>query len=321
MISRINFRKSQTLFVSICKIICLAKPKIYQILFAPPVAAWEIIMSTRKIESATFIITSISLLLAAVAIVLLFVLGIKGSKPIFSASGAETDTENDSGNQEDNSQSTGTVPTSVVLDETPDYGQSYIDSIIFLGDSTTAHMRSRGVLTGGTETKQVWSGENNTLNLDYNIDTTTIVYPETGEKITIGQAASLKKPEYMVITMGINNGVAYCTETQFKSYYQKLIDTILENSPGTKIMLQSIFPVSAQKEKDTPSLANSRIDAANVWVKEIAEQNNLRYLETATILKDATGALKPEYDNGDGLHLTADGYRALLEYIRTHGYK
>ena len=83
----------------------------------------------------------------------------------------------------------------------------------------------------------------------------------------------------------------------------------------------SIAKYSSQKEKDTPSLANSRIDAANVWVKVIAQQNNLRYLETATILKDATGALKPEYDNGDGLHLTADGYRALLEYIRTHGYK
>ena len=32
-----------------------------------------------------------------------------------------------------------------------------IDKFIFLGESTTYHLKSRGVLSGGTQTTQVWA--------------------------------------------------------------------------------------------------------------------------------------------------------------------
>lgn len=277
-------------------------------------------MNSKTTEKITGILTLAAVILTIVAIIMIILLGVRGFKTN-EPEGNEKGTGDKQESENTETDHTSTPVSSTTLGSTPDYGQTYIDSIVFLGDSTTAHMRSRGVLKDGKDTKQVWSGENNTLNLDYNIDTTTIIYPETGEKVTIGKAAELKKPEYMVITMGINNGVAYCDETKFKAYYQKIIDAIKSSSPDTKIMLQSIFPVTKQKQEETPSIANSRIDNANEWVKQIAEQNNLRYLDTASILKDSSGNLKSEYDNGDGLHMTASGYQALLDYIRTHGYK
>ena len=207
----------------------------------------------------------------------------------------------------------------VTLSESADMGQSYIDSIIFLGDSTTYHMINRAVLTGGKDTKQVWSGNKGTLTLDGNIHKTSIVYPDTGAEMTIAEAAAAKKPKYMVITLGVN-GVAYATETQFKAYYDKLITAIKQASPDTKIILQSIFPVSESYDQKGGKLCNANIDIANGWIMQIASEHGCKYLDTASVLKNDNGAMIALYDNGDGIHMTADAYRAVLQYIRTHGY-
>ena len=213
-----------------------------------------------------------------------------------------------------------TVPdNSAVLGESADMGQEYIDSIVFLGDSTTYHMINRAVLTGGKDTEQVWSGALGTLTLDGNIHKTTIVYPKTDTEMTIAEAAAQEKPKYMVITLGVN-GVAYANETQFKAYYGKLITAIKEASPNTKIMLGSIFPVSESYDQKGGKLCNANIDVANGWIKQLAAEQGCKYLDTQSVLKNDQGTMIAAYDNGDGIHMTADAYRAVLQYIRTHGY-
>ena len=87
-------------------------------------------------------------------------------------------------------------------------GWEYIDSFIFIGESTTAHLKSRGVLSGGTETKQVWSPKNATVNLDTTTGTLKIVYPETQEEISIGEAAKRKRPQRVMLTFGLNGAVS-----------------------------------------------------------------------------------------------------------------
>ena len=203
----------------------------------------------------------------------------------------------------------------VTLSATADAGMAYQDSIIFVGDSLTAHLVSRGVLTGGAETKQVWCPENNMMNLNSEVTAAKIVYPETGEKMTVAEAAALAKPKIMIITLGTDWGVSYLGEEEFKSCYSGLIKDIQKASPKTKIILQSIFPVT----DFCPNLTNTKIDNANKWVKAIAEENGCRYLDTQSILKDEKNNLKAEYCNSaDGIHLGADAYKAILNYIRTH---
>ena len=60
--------------------------------------------------------------------------------------------------------------------------EDIIDKIIFLGESTTYHLKSRGVLSGGTQTTQVWAPKSGTLMLDTSTAHCRIVYPETNEK-------------------------------------------------------------------------------------------------------------------------------------------
>ena len=202
------------------------------------------------------------------------------------------------------------------LPETPDAGMAYQDKLIFVGDSLTAHLVAREVLTGGKMTKQVWRTENNMLNLNSEVTAAKIIYPETGESMTIAQAAGKAKPEIMIVTLGTDWGVSFLTEADFKACYTALIRDIQAASPDTTVILQSIFPVTASAK-----LKNDKIDTCNSWVREIAAECGCPYLDTQTVLKGADNALKPEYCNSsDGIHLHKEAYVAILQYIRTHAY-
>ncbi|MBE6538772.1 MAG: hypothetical protein E7671_04865 [Ruminococcaceae bacterium] len=210
-------------------------------------------------------------------------------------------------------------PASTVLGETEDMGQEYIDSLIFLGDSTSYGLKAYKMLKDEKNTKQVWTTKTATLSLG-DILTKKIVYPNTGKEMTIAEAAALAKPEYLVITLGIE-GVTFLDEDAFKAQYTSLVEAVKVASPETKIMLQSIFPV-ASSFKTTDKLNNPLVDKANGWVLSIAENTGVRYLDTQSVLKDENGALNPKYDNGgNGINLNDTGFNAVLNYIRTHGYK
>ena len=217
--------------------------------------------------------------------------------------------------------SSDTLKSHAALKETPDYGANYINTIIFLGDSTISHMRGAGVLYEGDTTTQIWSDADGKLALDAKIDKTEIYLPASDRTLYITDAAAELKPDYLLITVGLENGVRYCTEAQFKDYYTRLVVAIKEASPSTHIILNSIFPVSKKYERNTQGISKDKIDAANSWIVEIAEAQGVKYLNSAEALKNGSGYLDSKYDSGDGLHLSADGYAAFFEYVRTHGYK
>ena len=212
------------------------------------------------------------------------------------------------------------------LKESEDMGQKYIDSFVFLGESTTYHLKSRGVLSEGTNTCQVWGTKSGTLMLDLSTYNCRIVYPETNEEIDISEAAKRKKPKYILLTFGLNGAVANISKGSkyFTDCYEKLINTIREASPETVVILQSCFPVAENMDMSNfsidVSMLNQYIDIINGWTMELAKELSLGYLNTTEILKDENGFLYPEYQSGDGYHLTKDAYLKILEYIRTHGY-
>lgn len=204
-----------------------------------------------------------------------------------------------------------------VLAETADAGQAYIDKLVFLGDSTTYGLRAYKMLAGGKDTTQVWTPKIGTLTLSQ-ASFATIVYPETDEELTIADAVAKKKPEYLVITLGVN-GVAFMKEDYFKSEYKKIIDSVQTASPDTKIICQSIFPV-AKTYARLESINNELIDAANKWICEIAAECGVKYLDTNSALRDADGWLPEDYHNGDGMHLQTNSFTIELNNIRTHAW-
>ncbi len=204
-----------------------------------------------------------------------------------------------------------------VLQVTDDAGAEYLSKIIFLGDSTTYGLKRYGMLTAGKETTQVWTPANGTLTL-YQTAVSTIVYPNTGEEILISEAVERNHPEIMVITLGVN-GIAFLKEDYFKSEYVKLVESIQQISPNTKIILQSIFPVAASYANQD-QINNEKINAANGWIVEVAKNCGVKYLDTASALVGIDGFLPEHLQNGDGMHLNEAGFKIELDYIRTHAY-
>ena len=208
--------------------------------------------------------------------------------------------------------------TQTVIVETADTGAEYLDKLTFLGDSTTYGLKAYGVLSGGKGTKQVWTPASGTLTLAYQ-SIATIVYPETGEEITITEAVERKKPEYMVITLGVN-GVSFMDEENFVREYTDLVTRIQEISPDTKMILNSIYPVAASY-KYLHDINNDKIRAANVWIEQVAGDTGTRFLNTFEALVGPDGYLPESYHNGDGLHMNEASFKIILDYIKTHEYK
>jgi len=203
---------------------------------------------------------------------------------------------------------------SAMLAQTPDYGADYLSRFVFLGDTNTHALSSSGAVPAA----QVWSTENGDWNIKDCTNTYISLVDASGnsQEMTIYNAAAVRKPEYLVINIGLT-GLTKINEAEFKAAYTTLIDTIRLGSPDTKVICQSILPVA---ESMTDEVKNSRITRANEWILEVAEETGTRYLNAAELLMDDTGNLRPEYSSGDGITLSEPGCQAVLLYIRTHGY-
>ncbi len=205
------------------------------------------------------------------------------------------------------------------LSSTHDYGDIYIKQMLFFADSAMADISKFDMIS---DKNDIITGRSGDMPLDFNTSTAeTSLLSQDGKAQSIVDIVALKKPKYLLISIGLNNGVEHCTEQKFKEYYTKLIDAVKEASPETKIILQSVFPVSRKVSFSEPDKSNKKIDEANEWIEQLCNSLSVKYLNTAEVLKGTGGSLKSEYDSGDGIHLNEKGYNEVVTYIRTHGYK
>ena len=199
-----------------------------------------------------------------------------------------------------------------------DAGEEYLDRITFLCESPTYWMWPFGLLNGGTETKQIWTGPEGTMTLKY-LRGYKMLDPFDNVERTIAETAALHHPDILVIALGLN-GLSAMTETQFKTEYCHLIDEIREASPDTQIILQSLYPL-LPTFKHWGEFTNALLSEANAWILEIAEDYGLPYLDTFSALLAEDGNAHPEWMMNDGLHPNKEGLQQILLYIRTHAWK
>ena len=198
-----------------------------------------------------------------------------------------------------------------ILAETEDKGSDYLSQIIFLGDVTSYDLSYYYAVPAN----QVWTTADHTLSLK-TADTAQIAYPDTGEALTIAQAAARKTPPYIVITLG-RDDIALGKDV-FKQKYKDLINSIWSSSPSTVVICQSIFPVV---ESLAGGVTNTRINTANAWIIELCGEINCRYLNVHDALADSSGALQADYAGNDGIQLSVVGCGAVTSFIKTHGYQ
>lgn len=206
----------------------------------------------------------------------------------------------------------------VILPLSEDMGQEYVDRLTFICDSPTYWMWPWGLLGGGEDSTSIWTGPEGTMTLCYQ-SSYCILDPFDRQEKPIRQVVEEHKPEYLIIALGIN-GISFMDEEEFKADYADLVSDILEISPGTKLMCQSIYPITPAY-RWWGDITNVMITEANSWILDICEEYGVPYLNTFSVLLGEDGHAKRELMGGDGLHPNYEGLKTVLQYIRTHKYR
>lgn len=226
------------------------------------------------------------------------VMNLRGEKQEESA--AETPVVKSSGLQPD-----GTLHP---LAETGDAGESYLDSLTFLCDSSFSALR------GAELTKAaVWSSETGSLPMNI-IDSWKIRYPVDGSSISPASAAMTAKPGVLILAVG-SDGTQDMTKDGFVENYSSLIRAIAKGSPDTRIVCLSLPSVAASYAGE--DLSKDRVEEINGWIKAVCVETGAYYADLSDVLcKD--GWLRDEFADGSGRALNTSGLREVLSYLRNH---
>lgn len=206
----------------------------------------------------------------------------------------------------------GTLKT---LPETEDAGQEYVDSLTFLVDSSMAGLRDYGILSGGTETSQVWATPSGVLAVA-DIAECKIVYPNDGSIVAAADAAMLLQPEILVISIG-NDGIANIDQFDFIDHYDLLIADIRRNSPNTWVVCLPLTSVTMDYA-GSDGLTVAKCNEADTWVQTVCQQTGSIYCDAVSAVQDVSGALLQEYATSDGRTLNPTGISRILQYLRYH---
>jgi lysophospholipase L1-like esterase len=169
--------------------------------------------------------------------------------------------------------------------------------LLFLGDSITA---------GWGGQKETWEkafGPFKPANFGIGGDRTQHVL----WRITNGELEGIK-PKAAVLMIGTNNSNSDSAENIAKGI-TKIVQTILEKSPKTKVLLLAIFP---RGEKPNPQRA--KIREVNETIAKLDDGKSVFYLDIGDKFLQPDGTISREI-MPDFLHLSAKGYQIWAEAI------
>ncbi len=188
-----------------------------------------------------------------------------------------------------------------------------LSRVVFFGDSTTAHLAVRG----GIPKAQVWSGVGSTVLFETVNQIQCVHLSAENRDLTLADAVKLKKPEILVITLGVSGGAGILPKARFMATYRNMLSSVKVACPNTKILVQSILPLSEHSVKHYKHLTKESVTEANAWIMAVCREMGVPYLDTHTKLIDPdTGYLRPEYQNDEYMHLTKAAYAVVLRSVR-----
>jgi lysophospholipase L1-like esterase len=169
--------------------------------------------------------------------------------------------------------------------------------IVFLGNS----------ITDGAEWFEIFGGNPNIKNRGIGGDDTDGVLERLRE-------VTSSRPDKIFIMIGTND-LAYGKSVDHVSEnHKKIIDRILQESPHTKIYMQSVLPVDDAVHVTRP---NTSAMAINARLKAYCDQKGITYVDLVPAFMDAHGKLAKQYSI-DGLHLNGEGYLQWASLIRKY---
>ncbi|AFM39487.1 lysophospholipase L1-like esterase [Desulfosporosinus acidiphilus SJ4] len=118
------------------------------------------------------------------------------------------------------------------------------------------------------------------------------------------------KPQRVFILIGLNEADDRTASSTLVDEYTKLVEKLKTSLPNSKIYVTSILPVLENLVKNS-HLNNAHIKECNAGLIDMANKENVNYVNLASILNDSNKNL---YED-DGIHYKSDFYRMWLTYL------
>jgi lysophospholipase L1-like esterase len=127
-----------------------------------------------------------------------------------------------------------------------------------------------------------------------------------------------QKPEKIFLAIGVNDIKRGANINDVSRNHERIIKLIREDSPKTKLYVQSILPVNEAMLADIyAKITNERVSKANEKLKELTQKYGCFYIDLhQSKLKGDDGQLKKELST-DGLHLQPNAYILWANYLKS----
>ena len=174
------------------------------------------------------------------------------------------------------------------------------NEIIFLGDSIT-DMGEWSELLGNPKVK----------NRGISGDKTSGVIDRLDEIVE-------SNPEKIFIMIGVNDLSLNITPDSLIKNYETILNYIQNESPSTKVYVQSILPVNNKFDKFANHVSKGEeIKSSNQMLAELADELNITFINLYPHFLNEENQLDEKYTN-DGLHLMGEGYILWKNLIKDY---
>lgn len=185
-----------------------------------------------------------------------------------------------------------------------EFSQDFISKLVIVGDSIASGFSSFGKLPPSQVLATGSVGARNIHEFSVTLD---------DKSMDVLDAISIVQPQYIFMSMGMND-VNISSKEVYISDYNQNIDDIQSICPKATIIVMGITPVIYYSD----FTSNDTIDSYNEALKDMAKERRdsgqkVYYINVSKYLKDEQNGLKSEFSSGDGIHISADAY----DYIFT----
>lgn len=183
-------------------------------------------------------------------------------------------------------------------------GNTYFDDALFIGDSRTVGIAEYGGIKNATYFA-------NTGMSVYNLAKTKVNIDGLG-KVTLDELLASYKFGKVYILLGINEMGYDLDKTANK--YRELVNKIHSSQSDAIIYIQANLHVTETKSKSSNTFSNTRIDTLNSKLLQIANNQNIFYIDINERFDDEKGNLPSNYSQ-DGVHIYAKYYKDWTNWI------
>lgn len=203
------------------------------------------------------------------------------------------------------------LPVSSVAESAP-VDDSWFDDACFIGHSQVVGMKNYFNLPNTEFYAVIGHKARSVVNFDY-------YELPNGRHGTLRDGLEMESYGKVYIMLGINDCYDRIEERmeEFLTPMRQILDMVRETQPDARIYLISLAPVG----RITPNNEYYNLTSVLAFtqaVKGLSREYDTEYLDLFRLLCDDEGYFQARFDAGDGIHIKANEYGVIKDYLKCH---